>query len=311
MTYRLFRCIISGVRWLNYHHLLYFWVVAKKGTITAACEELRLAQPTISAQLRALEKDLGHKLFRRVGRKLVLTDSGRIVYRHAEEIFPVGQDLIDTLEGRPTGAPARLRVGVTDVFPKLLAYRFLAPALNLPEPVHIICYEGKPGDLLGQLAAHELDLVLSESPIGPEVQIRAFHHQLGECGVSIFAAKSLAGSYRRRFPRSLDGAPFLLPTENTARRRSLDHWFAMKDMRPLIVGEFEDSALLKVFGQAGAGLFAAPTVIEKETRRQYGVLLVGRLEEVRERFYAISLERKLKHPAVVSIVETAHRELFD
>ena len=179
------------MRWLNYHHLLYFWVVAKKGTITAACEELRLAQPTISAQLRALEKDLGHKLFRRVGRNLVLTDSGRIVYRYAEEIFPVGQDLIDTLEGRPRGALVRLRIGVTDVFPKLLAYQFLAPALNLPEPVHIICYEGKPGVLLGQLAAHELDLVLSESPIGPEVQIRAFHHQLGECGVSIFAAEEL------------------------------------------------------------------------------------------------------------------------
>ena len=311
LTYRLFRCIIRAVRWLNYHHLLYFWVVAKRGTITAACEELRLAQPTISAQLRALEKDLGHKLFRRVGRNLVLTDSGRIVYRHAQEIFPVGQDLIDTLEGRPTGAAVLLRVGVTDVFPKLLAYRFLAPALNLPEPVRIVCYEGKPGVLLGQLAAHELDLVLSESPIGPEVQIRAFHHQLGECGVSIFATKSLAVTYRRRFPRSLDGAPFLLPTDNTTRRRSLDHWFTTKGLRPLIVGEFEDSALLKAFGQAGTGLFAAPTVIEKETQKQYGVRVVGRLETVREQFYAISLERKLKHSAVVSIVEQAHRGLFN
>ena len=299
------------MKWLNYHHLLYFWVVAKEGTITAACKELSLAQPTVSAQLRTLEKAIGHKLFTHIGRNLALTDIGQVVYGYADEIFSTGQDLMDILEGRTTGRPLRLRVGIADVFPKLLAYEFLAPAFNLPEPVHAVCYQGKPASLLARLAARELDLILSESPIGPEVRLHAFNHQLGECGVSILAAKRLAAAYRRRFPRSLDGAPVLLPTENFSLRRELNHWFATKGIRPSVVGEFEDSALLKVFGQAGVGLFAAPAVIERQVQRQYGVSLVGRLESVRERFYAISLERKLEHPAVVSIVETAHRELFN
>ncbi len=299
------------MKWLNYHHLLYFWVVAKKGTITAACEELSLAQPTVSAQLRALEKALGHKLFTHVGRNLALTDIGRVVYGYADEIFPTGQDLMDTLEGQPTGRPLRLRVGIADVFPKLLAYEFLAPAFNLPEPIHAVCHQGKPGALLARLAARELDLVLSESPIGPEVRLQAFSHHLGECGVSIFAAKKLAASYRRQFPRSLDGAPFLLPTDNFSLRRELNHWFATKEIRPTVMGEFEDSALLKVFGQAGVGLFAVPTAIEKPVQQQYGVSMIGRLASVRERFYAICLERKLKHPALVSIVERTHRGLFN
>ena len=300
----------GDMRWLNYHHLLYFWAVAKNGTITAACQQLRLAQPTVSAQVHALEKDLGQKLFTRVGRHLALTETGRVVYRYADEIFSIGQDLVDTLEGRSIGRPLRLRVGITDVFPKLLGYHFLAPALNLPEPVRVVCYEGKPAALLARLAVHELDVVLSESPIGPEVKLRAFNHQLGECGVSIFAARGLAATYRRRFPRSLEGAPFLLPTDNTSLRRSLDHWFSSEDIHPRVVAEFEDSALLKVFGQAGSGLFVGPTVVEKQVQRQYGVRAIGRLDSVRESFYAISLERKLQHRAVVSIVETAHDELF-
>ena len=290
--------------WLNYHHLLYFWVVAKRGTITAACQDLNLAQPTVSAQLRALENALGHELFDRSQRKLALTETGRLVYGYADEIFSVGQNLMDALEGQPTGRPLQLRVGIADVFPKLLAYEFLAPAFELDEPVHAVCYQGKPGALLARLGANELDIIFSESPIGPEVRLGAFNHQLGECGVSILAAKSLAADYRQRFPQSLDGAPFLLPTENFSLRRTLNHWFATESIRPSIFGEFEDSALLKVFGQAGVGLFAAPTAIEKQVKQQYGVNVVGRLESVQERFYAISLERKLKHPAVVSIVET-------
>ncbi len=300
----------SGMEWLNYHHLLYFWVVAKEGTIAAACEELMLAQPTISAQIRALENALGEKLFRRSGRYLVLTETGRVVYQYADEIFSLGRELTDTLKGRPTGSPVRFNVGVADVLPKLVAHRLLEPALSLPEKVRLVCYESTQAELLAKLAIHELDLVLSESPIGPDVQVRAFNHLLGECGISIFGPKALADSYRRRFPASLDGAPFLLPTVATALRRELEHWFDAEDIRPAVVGEFDDSALLKVFGQAGAGLFAAPDVIEKEVRRQYGVRVIGRVKAVRERFYAISVERKVKHPAVIAIAHAARNKLF-
>jgi LysR family transcriptional activator of nhaA len=299
-----------GMEWLNYHHLLYFWVVAKEGTIAAACEELMLAQPTISAQIRTLEKALGEKLFRRSGRYLVLTETGRVVYQYADEIFSLGRELTDTLKGRPTGSPVRFNVGVADVLPKLVAHRLLEPALNLPERVRLVCYESTQAELLAKLAIHELDLVLSENPIGPDVQVRAYNHLLGECGVSIFGTKDLADSYRRRFPASLDGAPFLLPTSTTALRRELEYWFDAEDIRPAVVGEFDDSALLEVFGQAGAGLFAAPDVIEKEVRRQYGVRVIGRVKSVQERFYAISVERKVKHPAVIAIAHAAREKLF-
>ena len=298
------------MEWLNYHHLLYFWVVAKEGTIAAACKELHLAQPTISAQLRTLERSLGEKLFTRVGRNLALTETGHVVFRYADEIFSLGRDLLDTVKGRPTGRPLRFNVGVADVLPKLVAYRLLEPALHLPEQVQLVCHQGSPPELLTRLAIYELDLVLSDSPIGPDVKVRAFNHLLGECGVSIFGTTDLATKYRRRFPKSLDGAPFIIPTANTALRRTLEHWFDSEDIRPSVFGEFEDSALLKVFGQAGLGLFAAPTVIEKEVRRQYGVRVVGRLASVRERFYAISVEKKVKHPAVLAIADEARQKFF-
>ena len=298
------------MEWLNYHHLLYFWVVAKEGTIAAACKELNLAQPTISAQLRTLERSLGEKLFTRVGRNLALTETGRVVYRYADEIFSIGRELMDTLKGRPTDRPLRLTVGVADVLPKLVAYRLLEPALHLPEQVQLVCHEGSPSELLTRLAIYELDLVLCDSPIGPDVKVRAFNHLLGECGVTIFGTKDLATKYRRRFPKSLDGAPFIIPTANTALRRALEHWFDSEDLRLSVFGEFEDSALLKVFGQAGVGLFAAPTVIEKEVQRQYSVKVVGRLESVRERFYAITVEKKVKHPAVLAIADEARQKLF-
>jgi len=300
----------GGMQWLNYHHLLYFWVVAREGTIAAACKELHLAQPTISAQLRSLERSLGEKLFTRVGRNLALTETGRVVYRYADEIFSLGRDLLDTVQGRPTGRPLRFNVGVADVLPKLVAYRLLEPALNLPEQVQLVCHEGSPPELLTRLAVYELDLVLSDSPIGPDVKVRAFNHLLGECGVSIFGTKELVAKYRRRFPKSLDGAPFIVPTANTALRRAMEHWFDSEDIRPAVFGEFEDSALLKVFGQAGVGLFASPTVIEEEVQRQYRVKVVGRLESVRERFYAISVEKKVKHPAVLAIADQARQKLF-
>ena len=295
---------------LNYHHLLYFWVVACHGSVTRAAAELRLAQSTVSTQLRTLEEVLGEKLFARTGRRLVLTDVGRLVFRYADEIFGLGRELLETVKGRPTGQPMRLTVGIADAVPKLIAYRLLGPALTGAEPVRIICREDKPDRLLAQLAAHGLDLVLSDAPIGPTTKVRAFNHLLGECGVTFFATPALARTCRRGFPRSLGGAPMLLPTDNTALRRSLDDWFVSEDIRPRVASEFEDSALLMAFGQAGMGLFPAPSAIERQVRSQYGVVVVGRLDTVRERFYAISGERRLKHPAVVAISEAARQRVF-
>lgn len=298
------------MEWLNYHHLLYFWTVARHGSISRATEELYLAQPTISSQLRALEESLGEKLFTRTGRNITLTEMGQVVFRYADEIFSLGRELTDTLKGRSVGRPVRFTVGVADVMPKLIAYRLLQPALQLTDPIRVVCLEDKPERLLAELAVHGLDLVLSDAPIGPMVKVRAFNHLLGESNVTIFGPPKLAVKYRRQFPQSLDGAPMLLPTETTSLRRSFAQWCESKNIRPFVVGEFEDSALLTVFGQSGAGLFPAPSVIEREVRRQYRVQVVGRVAEVRERFYAISVERKLKHPAVVAISEAAQQHLF-
>lgn len=298
------------MEWLNYHHLLYFWMVAREGTVARAGERLSLAQPTISGQLRALENALGEKLFVRSGRHLVLTEVGRLVYQYADEIFSVGRELMETLKGRPAGRPAKLTVGIADVLPKLIAYRLLAPALALKEPVRLICREDKPERLFAELAVHALDVVLSDAPVSPTVKVRAFSHLLGECGMSFLGTPPLAARYRKGFPRSLGGAPMILPTENTALRRSLDEWFEAEKIHPNVKGEFEDSALLKVFGQAGWGLFPAPSAIEREVRRQHNVVVVGRVDAVRARFYVISVERRLKHPAVVAISEAARQKLF-
>jgi len=218
--------------------------------------------------------------------------------------------LLETVKGRPTGQPMRLTVGIADAVPKLIAYRLLRPALTVAEPVRIICREDKPDRLFAELAIHELDLVLSDAPIGPTTKVRAFNHLLGECGLTFFGTSRLARAHRRGFPRSLSGAPLLLPTDNTAVRRSLEQWFDAQGIHPLVIGEFEDSALLNVFGQAGLGIFAAPSVIEKEVRGQYGVEPIGRVDAVQARFYAISVERRLKHPAVLAIVEAARRKVF-
>lgn len=298
------------MEWLNYHHLLYFWTVARTGGVSAASAELRLAQPTISGQLRVLEEHFGEKLFQRVGRRLELTEMGRLVYRYADEIFTLGRELTDAVRGRPTGRPVRFAVGVADQLPKLIAYRLIEPALKLAAPVRIVCREDKPERLLADLAVHDLDLVLSDAPLNPSIKVRAFSHLLGECGVTVYGAKALSARYRRGFPGSLDGAPFLLPTENTVLRRSLDQHFANLGVRPAVVSEFEDSALLKSFGERGVGLFVGPTAIDAEIRRQYGVVAIGRIDEVRERFYAISAERRLKHPAVLAISESARAKLF-
>jgi LysR family transcriptional activator of nhaA len=299
-----------SVEWLNYHHLLYFWTVAKEGTIAAACEKLHLTQPTISTQIRALEKDLGTRLFKRVGRNLVLTETGHVVYRYADEIFSLGHELMDVLNGRRAGSVSNLNVGVAEVVPKLVAYRLIEPAIRLPTPVRAICHEGSSAELIARLSVHELDLVLSDAPISPDVRVRAFSHLLGECGVTFFGTAAMAAKYRQSFPRCLSGAPFLLPSDKSALRRSLDQWFDSEDIHPIVVSEFDDSALLKVFGQAGAGIFTVPTVIELEVEEQYGVQRIGRSDKIRERFYAISLERKVKHPAVSAIADAARGWLF-
>lgn len=296
--------------WLNYHHLLYFWMVAREGGISPASKKLHLAQPTLSNQIRKLEKAIGTSLFDRIGRSLVLTDTGQTVFRYADEIFALGRELTDTLKGLPGKDTVQLTVGVPDVLPKLVVYELLKPALNLQDKVQLVCYEGKLNDLLAELALHRLDIVLADSPLTPATHVKAFNHLLGESGVTIFAKASLAQKYRRGFPESLHGAPMLLPTHNTTLRRALEQWFDENDVRPLVVHEFEDSAVMKVFGQHGEGLFASPTAIEDEICRQYRVRPVGHLEEVTERFYAISVERRLKHPAVVKISEAARTTLF-
>jgi LysR family transcriptional activator of nhaA len=295
---------------LNYHHLLYFWTVAREGTIARACAQLHLTQPTISGQLRSLDRALGAKLFDRLGRNLVLTKIGRVVFRYADEIFSLGRELQQALSGRPAGRPLQLLAGIANTMPKEMAYRLLEPALHLPEPVRLVCEHGMPDSLLAQLAVNTLDVVLSDAPVSPTTKIRAFNHLLGECGVLIMGAPRLAAVYRRGFPRSLDGAPFLVPAESTALRRSLEQWFDAEGIHPVVRGEFADPSLLKVFGRNGAGVFAVRTVVEGETHRQYQVRSIGRVESIRERFYAISPERKLKHPAVVAITEVARAKLF-
>jgi LysR family transcriptional regulator, transcriptional activator of nhaA len=297
------------MEWLNYHHLLYFWTVAREGTIARASLELRLAQPTISGQIRALEDQLGEKLFQRSGRNLVLTDMGRVVYRYADDIFSIGRELMDTLRDRPTGRPMRFQVGVADEVTKIIAYRLLEPALRLPTPIQIVCRDGAPERLLTDLATHSLDLVIADTPVSPSIKVKVFSHALGETPVTVFGTTKLAAPRRKNFPRSLDGAPFLVPTVGKTLRRTLDQFFEQQQIRPRIVAELDDSALLTTFGQAGTGLFVAPTVLEKEVMRQFGVTVVGRLDAVRERYFAISVERRLKHPAVVAISEAANEML--
>jgi LysR family transcriptional activator of nhaA len=297
--------------WLNYHHLLYFWTVVREGGVSRAADKLRLAQPTVSAQIRLLEAALGHPLFERQGRRLALTDTGRLVYRYADEIFGIGRELLDALKGRPSsGRPLVLTVGVANAVPKLIVHRLLQPAVSGELPLHLICREDSADTLLGELATHALDVVITDVPAPPHVRVKAFSHLLGESDVTFFAAGKSAAALRRRFPRSLNDFPVLLPTRHTALRRALDQWLDAEDLHPRIVGEFDDSALMKAFGQAGGVAFPAPSVIEPEVIRQYRVQAVGRVKAVRERYYAIAAERRLKHPGVLAITTAAKTELF-
>jgi LysR family transcriptional activator of nhaA len=295
---------------LNYHHLYYFWVVAREGGLVAAAKRLRLSHPTLSAQIHALEERLGEKLFTKVGRKLVLTDIGRVTLRYADEIFTLGRDLVDAVQGRNPDKLLSLDVGIVDVLPKLVVRRLLKPALDLVPPVRLVCYEGDFERLLGALAQHDLDIVIGDSPVPSGSAVRAHHHLLGESAVGFFAAPSLAKAFRAGFPGSLDGAPMLLPTQGVTLRRSLNQWFDRHGIRPHIVAEFQDSALLKVCGADGLGVFAAPTTVTEELRSRYRAAHLGDADGVVERFYAISAERRIKHPAVIAIAQVARHEVF-
>ena len=300
--------------WLNYHHLLYFWTVAREGSLRAAAERLRLAPSTVSAQVRRLEEVLGLTLFRRVGRGLVLTDEGRAVQRYADEIFDLGEQLLDFASGRQPGMPLNLEVGVTMVIPKLLAHKLIEPALTIGRDgpdgrkgreVYLRMREDTVERLLGQLALHQLDVVLTDGPVGAAASVKVFDHLLGRCGVQFFATPDLVERYSEGFPKSLEGAPMLMPTGDHLVRRQLDRWFYERDIHPRFVGEFQDSALLKVFGQRGLGIFPAPDLIADEVIRQYEVAPLGPAPGVTERFYAVTVARRIRHPGVVALREAA------
>lgn len=299
------------MEWLNYHHLLYFWTFARVGSVVRASEELQLTQATVSAQLKSLEDALGEKLFRKTGRNLVLTETGKMVFGYADEIFSLGKEMLGALKGRPDGRLARLSIGVADVLPKLVAYQLIEPALKLQESYRIVCREGTNEELLPALASHDIDVVLTDAPISPSFNVKGFNHLLGECGMVVLGTPKLAQQYKPNFPRSLKGAPFLLPTRNTTVRRSVDQWLESKGVVPRVLAEFEDNALLMVFGQYGLGCFFVPSLVAREVQKQYGVKEIGRVDDLRERFYAISLDRKLKHPAVVAISDAAKIKLSD
>jgi LysR family transcriptional activator of nhaA len=298
------------MEWLNYNHLFYFWTVVREGGLTQAGRALSLSHPTLSAQVHALEERFGHKLLARVGRKLQPTESGRLVFGYAEEIFSLGREMLDAVEGRPSKGELRLRVGVVDAVPKLIVRSILQPALRMAGPVRLICHEDSYDKLLSELALYNLDVVLADSPVPAGSPVRAFSHPLGDCGVGIFGSPRLARAHRDRFPRSLHGAPMLLPLPAAPLRRALDQWFEGQKVSPRIVAEFEDRALLNVFGADGAGLFPAPLAVADQVRKQHGVALVGRIPQVRERFYAVSVQRRLKHPAVVALTEAARAAVF-
>jgi LysR family transcriptional activator of nhaA len=295
---------------INYQHLYYFWTVAKHGNISAACEELHLAQPTVSTQLTLFEHNIGSKLLIKQGRKLVLSDTGRAVFHYAEEIFSLGRELTQVLKGRNSERGLRLNLGISDALPKLLAYQLIKPLLNLPSGVQLQCWEDKTDRLLIELALHSVDLVISDMPATAACGTRVFNHFLGESPVGIFASPELAIQYRANFPHNLKGAPFILPTTNTALRRSLDLWFDDLEISPNIQAEIEDSALIKTFGMGGSGLFFSPMAVASSIEQQYRVELLGIAKPVMERFYIVTAQRRIKHPLIQVILEQAGRGLL-
>lgn len=298
------------MRHLNYSHLHYFWAVARDGSIAKASESLHVTPQTISGQLKLLDAAVGQPLFNRVGRRLVLSDMGQLVFEYADEIFSVGAELANVVRGNQTIGPTTLDVGIVNSMPKLIAERIVAPALLAEQPVRVRCHEASLEQLLSELAIHKLDIVLSDQPMPDGLGLKAYNHRLGESGLSFFARRDKARRYRSNFPQSLNDAAMLLPSQNSALRRRLDDWFESHELFPRIAGEFDDSALLKAFGEAGAGIFTGPSAIEAEICRMYRMSVIGQTEEIKERYYAISPERRLSHPSIVLITDTARSDLF-
>ena len=299
------------MEWLNYHHLRYFWNVAKEGSLARAAARLHVSQPSISEQIRELESALGEKLFQREGRKNKLTDAGQVVFGYAEEIFALGRELLNAVKQRPGAKVLRLYVGVADSFPKLVTNEILKPVFAMSQTAHVICREGKMEDLLAQLAAHRLDILLADEPAASNTNFKTYNHSLGETGTTFCAEKKLAAKLRRNFPKSLHDAPALLPTENTSLRRALETWFREQQIRPRVVEEFEDLALMKVMAAEGRGFIALPSVAVNNALEHYGFQAIGRTEKCRVQFHAITAERRIAHPAVALITSQARVMMKD
>ena len=298
------------MEWLNYHHLRYFWTVARKGGVRKAAEELHVSQPSISAQLRVLEESLGQKLFRRSGRNLVLTETGQLVLNYADEIFSAGRELMNAVKQRPGKHPVRLNIGLTDAFPKLIAWQILRAAFRSDEPVHVVCREGELGPLVNHLQAHRLDIVLADEPASSALKTKTFNHRLGDSGLTFCAVPVLAAKLRPNFPQSLNGAPALLPATNMGMRAALETWFDTHEIHPRLVGEFEDSALMEVCSSGGRGFTVVHTVVDRTALKHYNLRVIAKVKDCRSEFYAITAERRVKHPAAVAITEHAYSHLF-
>ncbi|MBM5572717.1 MULTISPECIES: transcriptional activator NhaR [Deefgea] len=295
---------------INYKHLYYFWVICKSGGVIRASERLFLTPQAVSGQLKALEEQVGSPLFRRDGRQLVLTEMGRLVQSYADEMFSLGEELQEAIALGPQGLRQEFRVGIGDMVPKTVAFELLQPALQMDYPLRLICREGRLLNLLADLATHKLDLVLADRPLPPEANIRGFNHLLGESTLSVLGTASLCAQWAGDFPQSLHGAPFLLPGADAVIRPRLEAWLERARIRPRIVAEFDDGALLKAFGKAGAGFFVVPTVLAQSISQEYQVGIHGKISELKEQFYAISVQRQLRHPAVIAVTERARHELF-
>ena len=295
--------------WINFHHLRYFWMVAREGGLRQAAEKLHISPPSISAQIRELEESLGEKLFRRSGRANVLTDAGQIALRYADEIFGLGRELAAAIKQQPTAKALRLHVGVADSFPKLMTQQILQPVFAMPQSVHVICREGKVPDLLGQLAAHRLDVVLSDEPATGGLKMRVFNHPLGECGVTFCAGPRLANALRKGFPRSLHQAPALLPADGTGMRRSVEQWFQSLGITPRVLAEYEDAALMKVMASDGRGFIPVPTLVAQEAVDRFSLRIIGATEKCREQFFAITADRRIHHPAVAVITSASSHKV--
>jgi len=297
---------------MNFKHLYYFWVAAKAGGVVRAGEQLHTTPQTLSGQIKLLEERLGRRLFRKSGRKLELTDDGRVALRYADEIFALGGELETAMrEKRAEGRQVlEFRVGIEDAVAKTVAYRLLEPALNLEEPVRLICTEGQFNDLMAQLALHRMDLVISDEPLTSRLSVKAFNHPLGSSPMSFYCAPALKATLRGPFPECLNDTPMLIPGGSSSVRPQFEAWLTRHQLHPRVVGEFDDGALMKAFGREGRGVFVSPSVVENETCQQYSVQVIGRSSEMVEDFYAISAERRITHPGVAAITNAARGALF-